>query len=157
MIQRRQTIYLLLAAIIATVLLVTDLTYFVNSGTLENGETETLDIGYFTTTLQSGESLNNSALIGGLAGYAGLCVITIFMFKNRKRQILAATLGFAMLLFSAVMMYKYSYGAEYFVETGKQELQFTAIIPIALFLLQYLALQGIKRDEALVKSLDRIR
>jgi len=157
MIQRRQTIYLLLATIIAALLLILNLEYYTTSGVLENGETEVFKVGFFTTEVVDEAKLNNTSLIGGLAAYAGVCFITIFMFKNRKNQVLACTLGFALLLFSAVMMYRYSFGNDYLVEVTSENIQWPAIIPMSLFILQFLALKGIKQDEALVKSLDRIR
>ena len=157
MIQRRQSIYLLLATLIAALLLILDLTYFNTEGVVKNGETVSLEIGYVTTVMPDEKPLRNTSLIGGLAAYALLSFVTIFLYKNRRRQIMACTLGYAFLMFSAVMMYKYSYGNNYFDETISESLEWTAIIPLALFIFQFLALQGIKRDEALVKSHDRIR
>jgi hypothetical protein len=157
MIQRRQSIYLFLGSAIAALLLILNLTFFESSGLLENNLTESIEVGYFTTAIVDNGTIQNSSLIGSLAAYAGLTFLTIFFFKNRKRQSLICTLAFAFLILAFVMMYKNSLGAEYFVEVSKQDLKWPAIIPVSLLMLQFLALRGIKQDEALIKSLDRIR
>jgi hypothetical protein len=164
MIQRRQSIYLFLAALIAALLLILNLTFFETSGTLDDGDKVKVEVGYFTSTFfgdevpEGRESLgNNSALVGGFAAYAGLCFLSIFMYKNRKRQSLMVTLAFAFLIYSFVMMYSFSFDKDYITHVKTQELLWPALIPISLLMFQFLALRGIKQDEALVRSLDRIR
>lgn len=164
MIQRRQSIYLFLAALFAALLLILNLTFFKTVGSMDNGDRAKVEVGYFTSTFIGEDATepekplgNNSALIGGIAAYAGLTFLSIFMFKNRKRQSLMVTLAFAFLIYSLVMMYSFSFDKDYLDVVKVEELLWPALIPVSLLILQFLALRGIKQDEALVRSLDRIR
>ena len=80
-----------------------------------------------------------------------LCFIAIFFYKNRKRQL---TLTVINCILSIILIVLYFLEIQKF-ETGIISLSclFTLAIPIFLFL----AARGIWRDEKLVKSLDRLR
>jgi len=80
-----------------------------------------------------------------------LCFIAIFLYKNRKRQL---TLTVINCILSVVLIVVYFLEIQKF-ETGIISLSclFTLAIPIFLFL----AARGIWRDEKLIKSLDRLR
>ncbi len=86
--------------------------------------------------------------VGG--SMALLSIATIFFYKKRSQQIsmcyyllilLIATLGF--------IGYLYSIGA--------MGLNFIAAIPLIAIILDFLAIFGIKKDDKLVKSLNRLR
>ena len=85
-----------------------------------------------------------------------LAIITIFLYKKRKLQIKICYL----LLFFLVLIY-----ALFFIFDGKdlqvselfQVNRFTVIFPFIAFILIYLAMRGIRKDEKLVRSLDRLR
>ena len=80
-----------------------------------------------------------------------LCIIAIFLYKKRKRQL---TLTVINCILSIILIVLYFLEIQKF-ETGIISLSclFTLAIPIFLFL----AARGIWRDEKLVKSLDRLR
>lgn len=87
---------------------------------------------------------------------AVLALILAFLYKNRNLQIKIAYL----LLFLLILMY-----ALYFIfdrhglpvtELFKHA-RFTFIFPFISFIFVYLAIRGIKKDEKLVRSLDRLR
>jgi uncharacterized membrane protein len=80
-----------------------------------------------------------------------LCFITIFLYKNRKKQL---TLTIINLILSFVLLTLYFLQIQKF-QTGILSLSciFTLAIPIFLFL----AARGIWKDEKLIKSLDRLR
>jgi hypothetical protein len=82
-------------------------------------------------------------LVGGL--------VNIFNYKNRKRQF-RSTLG--LILLSIMNL------ALYYEETKKfteGNLDLTAAFAIVIPVLLFLAARGIRRDQRLVKSLDRLR
>lgn len=141
MIQRIQSLWLLLAGAAG---------FFIYKYPLWSGK---LQDGSLKNFLGS-ESLAFFALmvITCLLGWA-----TIFLFRNRKLQKNLALLGF---LFSVVMVVlEFIYVDDYkksmnFVESSWK---FTAILPILMVILFFLAYQGIRKDEKLVKSLDRLR
>lgn len=80
-----------------------------------------------------------------------LCFMAIFLYKNRKRQL---TLTVINCILSIILIVLYFLEIQKF-ETGIISLSclFTLAIPIFLFL----AARGIWRDEKLIKSLDRLR
>lgn len=80
-----------------------------------------------------------------------LCFIAIFLYKNRKRQL---TLTVINCILSIALIAVYFLEIQKF-ETGIISLSclFTLAVPILLFL----AARSIWRDEKLVKSLDRLR
>ena len=80
-----------------------------------------------------------------------LCFLALFLYKNRKRQL---TLTVINCILSIVLIAVYFLEIQKF-ETGIISLSclFTLAVPISLFL----AARGIWRDEKLIKSLDRLR
>lgn len=85
-------------------------------------------------------------------------LIAIFMFKNRKKQ--KGMVALAMVLnigFIAVMMMHitdFNNGTPIPTDTSYQ---LGAVLPIISFILMILALRGINKDQKLIKSLDRLR
>ncbi len=80
-----------------------------------------------------------------------LCFVALFLYKNRKNQL---TLTIINIILSIVLLVLYFLQIQKF-QTGILSLSciFTLAIPIFLFL----AARGIWKDEKLVKSLDRLR
>lgn len=151
MIQRIQSLYLLLGAIVQ-VLFATgtyyayranEITYqFTGSGII-NFEGEQVD----------GDSKN---LLLGL-GVALFALVTIFLFKNRKQQMkLAKIAGLASLAEIAFLIISY-FQVTGVAEEGSVSIKFAAfIVPISTILF-FIAHKAIKKDDDLVKSVDRIR
>jgi drug/metabolite transporter (DMT)-like permease len=84
-----------------------------------------------------------------LTAVAGL--VTIFLFRNRKRQFRVTLLC----LFSSLVIL-----ALYFVEIGNYSqgtYNLWMIFSVAVPVFYILAARGIRKDEKLVKSLDRLR
>ena len=139
MIQRFQTLWLLLAAIFA--FLTFKLPFYSGSRIIKN-------IRQPDVRLDAASQI----LILILTGIVILlCFIAIFLYKNRKRQL---TLTVINCILSIVLIVLYFLEIQKF-ETGIISLSclFTLAVPIFLFL----AARGIWRDEKLIKSLDRLR
>ena len=135
MIQRIQTIWLLLAAVASFATL--KLSFY--SGNKDNNLFEEL----------TGSSHFLLLILSVAVGL--LALITIFLFKNRKLQIRLSLLGIVLQLVALVIYFQQikTYVQGNF--TLPSALSF--IIPV-FFILAWL---GIRKDEKLIKSMDRLR
>ncbi len=86
-----------------------------------------------------------------------ISVISIFLFKNRKVQIRVCWILILVLVLIAGDLYLVYNSAWQHFSTVKSNLSLTSIIPLISIVLTYLAIIAIKKDEELVKSIDRIR
>lgn len=139
MIQRIQSIYLLLAAIASSTL---------------------FGLPFVTATAQPEGLLQDGAF--DISDHLGLMILTvliavvavgtIFLYKNRVLQmnlgklnivLLVALLGFAAWLYSSIQV-DTNFGAG-------------LVVPIVVFVLTFLANRSIYKDERLVRSADRLR
>lgn len=131
MIQRKQTIYLLLAAIMCAAFIFTP---FALSG---------------NTLLQT---LNFLALIILSGAVALISLGNIFLFKNRKLQITLCRI--ALVIIVAVI----GTGIYYALATAGQDLpQYGAAFPVLGTIFEALAMRGVQADEKLIRSMDRLR
>ncbi len=83
--------------------------------------------------------------------------ITIFLFKKRFLQIRLCAANIALLIGTTGLIYYF--GSMGLKELPAQSLTYsvTTVFPIAGAILNYLALRAILKDEALIRSMDRIR
>jgi uncharacterized membrane protein YwaF len=100
------------------------------------------------------ESLLAFALIIGIAA---MSVVAIFLFKNRPTQYKLAISG-ALLSFVVIGL------QVYYIEAFKKAnpiqqgtYLWGGLLPIAMVILLFMAASAIKKDEKLIKSLDRLR
>ncbi|MBO6517050.1 MAG: DUF4293 domain-containing protein [Bacteroidia bacterium] len=158
MIQRLQSIYLLGIAIIACVLLLADIPFYQESGKVDaEHASTTITIDYNSTDTSSEQVGRNDGLIYFLGATALLSLAALFLFKNRKLQLRLVMGICVMIIVVFVGMYTYSLGKAYTsIDTQTQFLS-GAVIPLSMVILALLAYRGIRRDERLVRSLDRIR
>jgi len=140
MIQRFQSLWLLLAAIFA--FFTFKLSFYSGSKIIKGTLTHNVRLRADTSQILI-------LLVTGIVVL--LCFIGIFLYKNRKRQL---TLTVINCILSVILIVLYFLEIQKF-ETGIISLSclFTLAIPIFLFL----GARGIWRDEKLVKSLDRLR
>lgn len=149
MIQRIQTIYLLITIVLTS-----------------------LVIGFPVMEILTGESVYPVTLFeandGGSMIYSwgllGLCIAnilivlaTILQFKNRRLQIRLATFNILFIVVFYVVL-----GIYYSILNGKFEESvinpdWTVILPAINLILTYLSIRAIGRDEALVRATDRLR
>ncbi|HBI40243.1 MAG TPA: DUF4293 domain-containing protein, partial [Tenacibaculum sp.] len=81
--------------------------------------------------------------------------ITIFLFKNRKKQILLCQISILINLFLLGLLIYLSLVLSGEFNSSKKDIE--VFIPLFVILLLYLAKKAIKKDEDLVKSVDRLR
>ena len=145
MIQRIQTVYLALVAVLCGVSLCSTIGRFAN---------DTEVVASFTNFCFSTDA--NADIIVLL-----LTVMSIFLFNHRMRQL-------RLVVFTTILLVGYI-GAYAFIVwlylqqlvaagiEAHYELAFGALYPLVCIILNCMAIHGIRKDEALVRSLDRIR
>ena len=158
MIQRVQSIYLLLAATAALLTFFLPFAHFIQDGTKLS---EYAVFGFFNVQSDVVESNGPYGFPAWILSAVTVLVpaVAIFLYKNRPTQLKVARLGFLLnlgflvyLFFAVDNIYRSNYGEEV-------ELLYHAgfYMPVIAITFLFLAVRGIKKDEALVKSLDRIR
>lgn len=152
MIQRIQTLYLVLALIITGVLFTMDLAQLAN------------ETGLFTLTVDGIYSVDETnalvmpayALMALLITNLLLLFVTIFLYKKRILQIRLCGMGLALLAGLSGMIF-------YWGKTASKELgaelsfSWAIVLPIIALVLVFLAMKAIGKDEALIRWIDRIR
>lgn len=162
MIQRIQTIFLFLVAVAMILVLIFPIWHQVN---LDQTQRMTLDAWSLTTTnLQAGEETtvvasDSKFYIGILAIIAAvLALFSIFQYKNRTKQMMFNMINsFVMVINVGIIVWTTHQANEIFNPnvSGDFVLGFWAIF--AAMILNLLANRFIRKDEMLVRSVDRIR
>lgn len=139
MIQRLQSLWLFIAAILA----VLSFLFPFYSGTVLNPD-NSIKYVKLTAAYHFIIMILTGVLIAG-------CLIIIFMYKDRKLQLRLTILAG---IISVLIIILYFTQIKEFVNGN---LSFAAIFSLAIPVLIFLAAKGIWKDEKLVKSLDRLR
>ncbi|WP_443939991.1 DUF4293 domain-containing protein [Pedobacter sp. MW01-1-1] len=155
MIQRIQTIWLVLAAFTLTVLLFSPLAY----KEFASIQFELFTTGLRETTLSKTgllvtKHMNLPLLVSNIALIL-VCFLTIFKFKNRSFQ-----KKFALLLIVFIAAFTVWCGV--YVQSmpgglAGSHFGFGAFLPIVAIIFVVLAIAGINKDEKLIRSADRLR
>jgi hypothetical protein len=85
-----------------------------------------------------------------------LSLVTIFSFKNRVKQIRFCVINMLLMVLFYVLLFLYLWLASKNLK-AEWHLHTVCILPLISIILNYLAIGAIGKDEALVKSMDRIR
>ena len=161
MIQRIQSLYLLLASLFTGSLFFTELARFLYNGSVYvlkyNGLFNIANSSNVTDCATSCMTLALLAIITTLSLFA-----TIFIYKKRMMQLRLCKINLILLggLIGAIGYRCFDAKAtlEKLDATSAQiSFSWTLIFPVIAIILVLLAMKGISKDEALVKSLDRIR
>jgi len=139
MIQRVQTVWLFLAALFAA------LTYKFPfySGNIINKENVHL--------FEKLKASNNFLVLIFTAALVAGTIFIIFMYKNRKQQMRLTTAAAGLSIINIIL---------YFTELKKfvsGNMSLTSVFALAIPVFLVLAINGMWKDEKLVKSLDRLR
>lgn len=144
MIQRVQSIWLFVAAFLSGALFIFPLYHYTAAGTA-------------TASLLSARNEYMLLLLASLMTVVPM--VAIFLFKNRKQQkgmvwiSILASLGFVTVMLMKIQNLKNAVPPatnDNFALPGP-------IIPVAAIVFLLLALKGIRKDDALIKSVDRLR
>ena len=156
MIQRKQTVFLLLSAIALGLLFYFPLATFI-------GDKDSLILYVYkivslvpdhapdvpTYFLMPLLSLNILMIL--------LSVVTVFMFKNRLRQLNFVRINLILLLIMIAVFFFYDVNVLEEVSGGVVQYETGAYFPLIAFIFFILAYRGIMSDERLIRSADRLR
>jgi hypothetical protein len=141
MIQRLQSVWLLLAAAAAFCSL--KFSFYSGNMIAENQQKT-----FVSLTAQS-----NLLLLILTAGVGITSILAVFLYKNRKLQLRLVLTALLVSILNLVLFF--SETKKFVPNEGKFDL--TGIFAIFIPVLLFFAIRGIRRDEKLVKSLDRLR
>jgi|WetSurMetagenome_2_1015567.scaffolds.fasta_scaffold455045_1 hypothetical protein len=152
MLQRIQTLFLLIAC------LVVGLLFFLPLGEIAVGDK------IFSFTIigvrdpQNGKSLINAwYLLTILFDIIIIQVMTIFFYKKRLLQVKLAICNLVLMAALNIVSWFCIKGSIGVLGNGIYSLKISLILPFIAIILNYLAIRAIKKDEELVRSVDRIR
>lgn len=158
MIQRIQSIYLLLAAVL------TGLTTFFDLALFKLEENVLFSYSIYKIVPQDGGEIiipgNWIPQIILLSAVFVLCFIIIFKYKNRKLQLKLGAINYLLLATFIISTYISIMNLTKIVDMGEDIKTIYYIgfyLPIAAVTFQFLANRAIKKDEDLVKSVERLR
>ncbi|MFY0643577.1 MAG: DUF4293 domain-containing protein [Bacteroidia bacterium] len=155
MIQRPQTLFFLALIAIALMLLFSDTVFY----TVQDDQGNIIEVEYDESKLINGDETTarmNNGLVYVIASSALLALISLLSFKNRKFQASMAAFNFVAIILMIVLMYVYSFQQDV-IDAGESSMKFTVLIPLAMMLFNYMALRGVRKDEQLVRSMNRLR
>lgn len=152
MIQRKQSVFLLFAAIVSVVSLC-----------LPIGVLKPVEIGVdsvvYNLSIQGGNGILDfsvAPLFCILSVSVVVSLATIFLYNNRKLQIKLCSWNMLLLFIWYV-----AYGVLAYVKTDSMNVElkmsFAFILPLVSIILIYMARKGVIADEALIRAADRIR
>ena len=149
MIQRIQSVYLLVVSILMVICMCNPV------GSIIASTNEISEFGNLFITLPDGtKDYAPWALFVILMVVAVLAFVTIFLFKKRMLQI-------RLTIFSSVVLIGYYLVMAALIFMTAEETSFTPswtiCLPFVGIILNWLAIRGIGADEALVKAYDRLR
>ena len=154
MIQRVQSLYLLLGVAALALMILAPV------ATLNIGS-----IGYTINALGTDSSAadfidhdhaGGILFLGALALTMAVMLTNIFLFSNRKRQLVIGRLTYLLLAGVVVTMVWYINGFENDTDAGIEK-RIGYFMPIAALAFNFLAIWSISKDEKLVRSVDRLR
>lgn len=150
MLQRIQSVFLLLASAAMLLASVTTLATFQYNGELVTFEA----MGMYLNGAQT-DSTWGLFVLGAISSI--LALVTVFLYKNRISQIRITVMNiFIMIgfyLFFGFLLYKSNLGTVLFFE----KIGVGITMPLIAIILSWLAIRKIGEDEALVRSLNRLR
>lgn len=149
MLQRKQTIYLLLALAALIVCLCLPI------GKIDTTAGKVVVVWYNYGLTMDNALTAHPLLFVELVVTGVLTLITIFLYHRRKLQ-MALCLGCIFLCGAWYGSYVF-YALETFNQLGEFHISFAACLPLVAVIFFFLARMGVKHDEELIKSMDRIR
>jgi hypothetical protein len=153
MIQRIQTLYLLIAFALGIVFLFSPLASFSIADLVV--ELNVMDFSQITDMSQ-GMFVDTMPLIVIVLAFVVLLAVSILMYKNRALQI--KMVGFGFLLNTVIIILGFWYTDTMADKVNTQpDYEYGAIIPVISLIFLFLAMRSIRKDTKLIKSMDRLR
>jgi hypothetical protein len=155
MLQRIQTVYLLAATVLMSLMLFLPLAEIAAEG---SGIYNVLSRGWYLSEGESAEPAMATWPVFILAfALTLLTLINIFLYRNRKLQLRICIYSIILAFGLIGLIYYYFVVGFRQLEDPIYSLRFPMVLPAIFIILIYLAFRGIRKDEILIQSLDRIR
>ena len=157
MIQRIQTVYLVLVAVLMTLAAALPVAEYFD--TVKNISYQ-LDMRGFVQLNPDGSflsavSTNPTTFVFGIILVVTL--MTIFKYKNRKQQFRLCTINFILILIYIILLAVVIFMGKHKLAGTEMSLKIPAVLSLVALIFNYLAMRGIAKDENMVKSMDRLR
>ena len=150
--QRPQTVYLALVVILMTLTLFFPFAFF---------PTKEGDVTFYLFGVSKNTANINTwfPYFLTVALSLALALFSITQFKNRKRQLNLGKINYLLLILTVAMLFVDNYTLAKKLGIDEKNIQYGIgmFLPVASFAFIFLANRGIKKDEELVKSVDRLR
>jgi glucan phosphoethanolaminetransferase (alkaline phosphatase superfamily) len=155
MLQRIQTLYLLAATVLMSLVLFLPLAEIAPEGI---GYYSVVSKGWYLTSGEITELAMATWPVFILALVLALLpLINIFLYKNRKLQLRISVYSIILAFGLIGLIYYYFVIGFRQLDEPVYVLRFPLVVPAIFIILIYLAFRGIRKDEILVRSMDRIR
>lgn len=153
MIQRIQTVYWFLAALMACMMLPFEWMQLI----VADGDYTFAASGISKITSGAVDTVvNGIPLMVYIIAYAVLNLVIIFLYKNRILQTRLTTIAIilAIGLYAVIAFYRFM---SFNVDVVSTNFNYPLLFPLVCLFFDYLAQRGVIKDEIKVRSLDRIR
>lgn len=160
MIQRIQSIYLLLAATLNVGILLAPFWQFQDASNVE--VLSGLSVQLANNSTPSTSFTENYFHLAGV-GFTALLSLyigaIIFGFNNRKRQMKLGNVALILIMVEILVWIMFTRQGPFILASAKNlgMAQWGLIFPVLSLIFTWLAIRGIKKDDDLVRSMDRIR
>lgn len=152
MIQRIQSVYLLVVTILLVVAMCMPVGDFIGADGIATHVFKPLGV-----TLADGSFHSTWGLFGILLLSTIIAFCTIFLFRNRMLQVRMTIFGSILLIGYYVAFAVFLFVLEDDLEAMTFRVGWALCLPLVSIVLNYLAFRAIYRDEVMVKAADRLR
>lgn len=157
MIQRKQSLYLLIVALIASFLIGIDPPYASFETGVGSPAIKSAKLGYVSTVLNKETTVQKWINIFVLISLCAGSLFAIFMYKKTELQKkLCIYMALLTALFIIIMAMDFNTMKAQFAGSTAYP-GALSVIPVFVIILLFMAWRGIRNDEKLLKSMDRIR
>jgi hypothetical protein len=154
MLQRIQTVYLLAATVLMSLMLFLPLAEIAAEGT---GIYQVLSKGWYITGETAELAMATWPVFILALVLALVPLINLFLYRSRKLQLRICIYSIILAFGLIGLIYYYFVIGFRQLDEPAYALRFPLVLPAIFIILIYLAFRGIRKDEILVLSLDRIR
>lgn len=154
MIQRIQTLYMLIAMILAMTCLCLPIGTFIPNEIRE--PVVMYNLGMLSGTATHEFDFSTCVMLIILLAACSLTLMTVFMYKNRRRQAMMCGVAIVMLVVWYVLYVVFGI-TKSDAFNARFSIRMAAALPAVSLILTVLARRAILKDEALVRAADRIR
>ena len=152
MIQRIQSVYLLLVTILLVVAICLPVGQYIGTDGVTTHIFKPLGV-----TLANGTFQSTCGLFGILLLSAIIAFCTIFLFRNRMLQVRMTIFSSLLLIGYYIAFFVFMFMLKNDLDAMNFQLGWALCLPVICIILNYLAFRAIYRDELMVKAADRLR